>query len=90
MSMDARRYDTEKHHGAIHFLEKTLAPFGIQKTEAALRWLASHSQLGPQDAIIFGSSKIARVEENIAVVAKDPHPEELVSALNGWWECTRA
>ncbi|KAH9986484.1 putative aldo/keto reductase [Xylariaceae sp. FL0662B] len=34
MSTDARRYDTNKHHEAIHFLGKTLEPYGISKTEA--------------------------------------------------------
>jgi aflatoxin B1 aldehyde reductase len=43
MSMDARRYDTEKHQEAIRFLDKSVTPLGIQKTEAALRWLAFHS-----------------------------------------------
>lgn len=89
MSMDARRYDTEKHHEAIRFLDKTLAPFGIQKTEAALRWLAFHSQLGPQDAIIFGSSKIAQVKQNVEAFGRGPLPDEIVSALNGVWESLR-
>ncbi|KAI1266536.1 putative aldo/keto reductase [Xylariaceae sp. FL1019] len=44
MSMDARRYDTEKHHDAIRRLDGTLKPHGISKTDAALRWLVFHSQ----------------------------------------------
>ncbi|PVI05737.1 putative aldo/keto reductase [Periconia macrospinosa] len=90
MSMDARRYDTQKHHDAIRFLDKTLSPLGIQKTEAALRWLAFHSQLGPEDAIIFGSSKIPQIKQNVAAIQKGPLPDEVVSALNGVWEAVRA
>src|SRR3954466_9502898 len=45
MSMDARRYDTEKNTEAIRFLDKTLEPHGILKPEASLRWLAFHSKL---------------------------------------------
>lgn len=86
MSMDARRYDTEKHHAAIHFLDSTLEPHGIPKTEASLRWLAFHSKLGPQDAIIFGSSKMYQLKQNAAAFGKGPLPGEVVEALNGIWE----
>jgi aflatoxin B1 aldehyde reductase len=88
-SMDARRYDTEKHHEAIHFLEKTLAPFGIQKTEGALRWLAFHSQLRPEDAIIFGASKLEQVKQNVEAVEKGPLPDQILSALTSVWETLR-
>jgi aflatoxin B1 aldehyde reductase len=89
MSTDARRYDTDKHHKAIHFLDKTLEPHGITKTEASLRWVAFHSKLGPQDAIIFGSSTIEQIEQNIAAVGKGPLPEDIVKALNGIWEAVQ-
>lgn len=85
MSMDARRYDTERHHEAIRFLDNALKPYGIPKTEASLRWLAFHSKLGHEDAIIFGSSKIGQVKENVAAVGKGPLPDELVAVLNGIW-----
>ena len=86
MSMDARRYDTEKHHAAVRFLDSMLQPHGIPKTEASLRWLAFHSQLGPEDAIIFGASKMHQVKENVAAFGKGPLPVEVVEALNGVWE----
>lgn len=86
MSMDARRYDTDKHHTSIHVLDSILEPVGIPKTEASLRWLAYHSKLGPQDAIIFGSSKMQQLKENIAAIGKGPLPKEVVKALDGIWE----
>lgn len=85
MSMDARRYDTERHHAAVRFLDEALGPYGIPKTEASLRWLAFHSELGPRDAIIFGASKMHQVEENVAAVRKGPLPGELFAALDGIW-----
>ncbi|KAL5114028.1 hypothetical protein ACEQ8H_008084 [Pleosporales sp. CAS-2024a] len=90
MSMDARRYDTDEHHKAIRFLDETLEPHGIAKTEASLRWLAFHSKLGPKDAIIFGSSKIAQIEQNVAAIAKGPLPEGVVTALNGVWDAVKS
>lgn len=83
MSIDARRYDTDKHHEAIRFLDKALAPVGISKAEAALRWVAFHSQLTLEDAIIFGSSKLAQVRQNTAAIDKGLLPQEVVTALDG-------
>lgn len=83
MSMDARRYDTEKHHAAIHFLDSALEPYNISKTEASLRWLAFHSKLGPEDAIIIGSSKMHQLKQNVTIIGKGPLPEEVVKALDG-------
>lgn len=85
MSMDARRYNTEKHHEAIRFLDNALKAYGISKSEASLRWVAFHSQLGPEDAIIFGSSKIDQVRQNLEAFRKGPLPEELVTVLDGIW-----
>lgn len=89
MSTDARRYDTDKHHEAIKFLDKMLGPHGIPKTEVALRWLAFHSQLQPQDAIIIGSSKIAQVKQNMAAIEKGPLPNDVVAALDNVWSIVK-
>jgi aflatoxin B1 aldehyde reductase len=86
MSMDARRYDVETYHEAIRSLDKLLEPHGILKPEASLRWLAYHSQLTPDDAIIFGSSKLDQIRQNVASVGKGPLPEEVVAALDGVWD----
>ncbi|KAF7514538.1 hypothetical protein G7054_g15225 [Neopestalotiopsis clavispora] len=90
MSIDARRYDTEKHHQIIPFLDKTLEPHGICKTDAALRWLAYHSQLTADDAIIFGASKLPQVRQNVAAVRQGPLPDDLVQALNTVWATLKA
>jgi aflatoxin B1 aldehyde reductase len=89
MSMDARRYDLESHHEAVRYLDKTLEPQGISKPEASMRWLAYHSRLTPDDAIIFGSSKLSQIKENVASVAKGPLPDDVVAALNGVGHCER-
>ncbi|KAK8084274.1 Aldo/keto reductase [Apiospora hydei] len=87
MSMDARRYDTAKHHAAVRALDKALEPHqGLAKTDVAIRWLAFHSRLGPDDAIIFGASKIAQAEQTIAAVAQGPLPDGIVAALDDMWK----
>lgn len=90
MSTDARRYDTEKHHDVIRFLDETLEPHGITKTDAALRWLAFHSQLGAQDAIIFGASKLSQVKQNVAAIDQGPLPDNVAEALERVWTTLQA
>jgi aflatoxin B1 aldehyde reductase len=82
MSGEARLYDQDKYHSLVRSMDGLLEPHNITKTEAALRWLSFHSDLTPEDAIIFGSSKIQQVENNIAAVKKGPLPEEIVTGLN--------
>ncbi|KAI0196405.1 putative aldo/keto reductase [Astrocystis sublimbata] len=86
MSMDGRRYDTDKHHEAVRSLDKMLEPHSIPKTDVALRWLAFHSKLRPGDAIIFGASKMAQVEQNLAAVKKGALPGDIVTELDRIWE----
>lgn len=90
MSTDARRYDTEKHHEVIRFLDSTLEPHGISKTDASLRWLAFHSQLTPNDYIIFGASKLPQVKQNVTAVAQGPLPDDVVQAIDSVWKTLKA
>ncbi|KAK8044803.1 Aldo/keto reductase [Apiospora rasikravindrae] len=86
MSMDARRYDTEKHHAAVRAMDKALEPHdGLDKTDVAMRWLAFHSRLGPDDAIIFGASKIEQAKRTVAAVTQGPLPDDIVAALDEMW-----
>ncbi|KAK8060748.1 hypothetical protein PG996_010678 [Apiospora saccharicola] len=87
MSMDARRYDTEKHHAAVRALDELLARHdgGMSKTDVAVRWLAFHSQLKSEDAIIFGGSKVAQVKATVAAVGKGPLPDDIVAGLDEIW-----
>ncbi|KAI0889377.1 putative aldo/keto reductase [Annulohypoxylon maeteangense] len=89
MSTDARRYDTDKNHEAIRFLNKALEPHGISKPEVALRWLAFHSKLEPRDAIIFGASKIAQVKLNVEALRKGPLPQDVVAVLDEAWKIVK-
>lgn len=90
LSMDARRYDTEKHHAAVRAVDELLAKrrgggSGISKTDVAVHWLAFHSELKPSDAIIFGGSKIAQVKATVAAVAEGPLPDDTVVGPNKIW-----
>lgn len=90
MSMDARRYDTARHHAAVRALDAALGPRGLRKTDVAVRWLAFHSRLGPDDAIIFGASKIPQAKQTVAAVAQGPLPDDVVAALDDIWKALSA
>jgi aflatoxin B1 aldehyde reductase len=89
MSIDARRYDAAKYHEAIRYLDTMLEPHSILETELALRWVAFHSKLEPEDAIIFGSSKISQVKQNMEVIAKGPLLNDVVTAMNEVWNIVK-
>ncbi|KAF9368352.1 hypothetical protein CPC16_005433, partial [Podila verticillata] len=54
--------------------------------ESALRWMAHHSGLGPNDGIIIGASSVHHLEENLKDLAKGPLPEAMVAAFDEAWE----
>ncbi|KAF9367965.1 hypothetical protein CPB97_005109, partial [Podila verticillata] len=54
--------------------------------ESALRWMAHHSGLGPNDGIIIGASSLRHLEENFKDIAKGPLPEAMVTAFDEAWE----
>ncbi|KAI1849612.1 hypothetical protein JX266_004561 [Neoarthrinium moseri] len=86
MSMDARRYDTDKHHEIMRPFERALEPCGIPTTNVAWRWLALHSKLCPQDAMIFGGSKISQVHQNIAATSQGRISDDVIIVLDGVWD----
>ncbi|POS72959.1 hypothetical protein DHEL01_v208649 [Diaporthe helianthi] len=79
------QYDKQELHDAINALDKILQPANISKIEAAMRWIAYHSSLGPEDGIILGASKLRYLDENIAAINKGPLPAEIASAMGELW-----
>ncbi|KAJ4389602.1 hypothetical protein N0V93_007073 [Gnomoniopsis smithogilvyi] len=74
-------FDKKMWHEAMNSLDETLKIANISNIEAALRWLSFHSQLGPNDGIILGASKLEYIEQNIAAIQKGPLPEDIASSM---------
>ena len=53
---------------------------------ASLRWLAYHSQLAGDDAIILGASKVEQVDDSAAEIAKGPLKEVIVRQFEELWQ----
>ena len=54
--------------------------------DAALRWLAHHSQLQADDGIILGFSKMEHFQANIDGVNGDPLHDDVVKAFDAAWD----
>ncbi|KAK8080991.1 hypothetical protein PG997_008809 [Apiospora hydei] len=87
MLKGARRYDTKKHRAAVRALDELLKSrgSGLEKTDVAVRWLAFHSRLGPEDVIMFDGSSIDQIKRTTAAVEQGPLPEDIVSGLDEIW-----
>jgi aflatoxin B1 aldehyde reductase len=86
------RYWNEPSFKALDLLRPAIAPHGITESEAALRWLAHHSVLKKEfgDAVIIGASSKKRLEDDLEALDKGSLPADVVAALDGGWEETRA
>lgn len=60
---------------------------GVSKAELAYRWIASHSHLKAElgDAIIFGASKLAQIDQTAAYLKKGPLSPEAVKKIEEIW-----
>ena len=74
-------YDQPTFHNKIRQLQQIIEPLGISHTGVALRWLAYHSLLGKEDAIILGGRRIVQVRENVKDIALGPLPEKIVQSI---------
>lgn len=58
---------------------------GLPPVEVASRWIAHHSALGDEDAIVLGASKLAQVGDTVASIRKGPLPQEVVALAENLW-----
>ncbi|KAF9585938.1 hypothetical protein BGW38_010881 [Lunasporangiospora selenospora] len=72
------------------FFSETADRLKIDLLEASLRWMAHHSDLGPEDGVIVGASKLQHLEQNLINLQKGPLPKEMVNAFDQAWEDTKA
>jgi len=66
---------------AVRRVKNVASEHGITVQEVALRWLAFHSALGPDDSIILGASTVREMEDKAGIMAKGPLPDIVVHLL---------
>lgn len=64
---------------------------GVSKAELAYRWVAYHSALKAEkgDAVIFGASKVAQIEQTAEWLKKGGLSEEAVGRIEKFWEAVK-
>ncbi|KAI0385477.1 Aldo/keto reductase [Hypomontagnella monticulosa] len=77
----ARWYDKPEFHDAVKKLLDVTEPLGIKHSEAALRWLAYHSDLGENDGIILGATKVEQLKANLEDLKKGPLPQDVLDVI---------
>lgn len=53
----------------------------VTLAEVSLRWLAYHSKLGKEDAIILGATKVSQLESNVKDIKQGPLSDQLLGAV---------
>ncbi|KAI0882615.1 Aldo/keto reductase [Annulohypoxylon maeteangense] len=74
-------YDRPEFHDAVKKLLEVIGPLGIKPSEAALRWLAYHSDLGEKDGVILGATKIEQLKQNLEDMEKGALPQAVVDEI---------
>lgn len=85
------RYWKADYFSVVDEFSEACANADVKPAEAALRWLAHHSQLNAEkgDGVILGASRIEQLEENLAAFDQPPLDEAIVEILDRGWEVTR-
>ncbi|KAI1316820.1 Aldo/keto reductase [Xylariaceae sp. FL0255] len=82
-----RWYDKPSFHNAIRQMTEFCKPFGIDTTDAAMRWLLHHSVLDgvKGDGIIIGPRNKEQTDKAIESVQAGPLPQELAEKVDALW-----
>lgn len=83
------RYWKKTYFNAIEYIKISCDKEGIPIAEAAYRWLAFHSKLNNNDAIILGASKLGQMAQNISCLRNGVLPEHIIEAINDAWEIAK-
>lgn len=83
------RYWKKTYFNAIEYIKISCDKEGIPIAEAAYRWLAFHSKLNNNDAIILGASKLEQMAQNISCLRNGVLPGHIIEAINDAWEIAK-
>jgi hypothetical protein len=75
-------YDTIENREAVKKISNIGMKYDTTLHSASLRWLAYHSRLSSNDAIVLSASSWWDLEDQIGELVKGPLPEELVNVID--------
>lgn len=62
---------------------------GIPPIEVAGRWLAHHSALGNEDAIVLGARNLSQVVDTVGNIRKGPLGADVVKLVDDLWKSVK-
>ena len=77
------RYWSDENFEAVEKLSKIAAENGISLLELAMKWCAGH---GYVTSVISGVSKLAQLEQNLAVMEGEALSADVLSACDEVWK----
>jgi aflatoxin B1 aldehyde reductase len=78
-------YDTPSMHAAVKSFKDIARDSGIELDELAVRWIAYHSALRDEDAVILGGTKVEQITNNAQKIKKGPLSETVAQRLDDLW-----
>ncbi|KAI0479892.1 Aldo/keto reductase [Xylaria cf. heliscus] len=81
-------YDKPSFHAAMRQIKSACDVYGLDTTDAGMRWLVYHSILdgAKTDGIIIGPRNKEQSDKYASSVQSGPLPKELVEVLNSLWD----
>ncbi|KAL5423643.1 hypothetical protein PMIN06_001869 [Paraphaeosphaeria minitans] len=89
--MYSRMYDKPSLRAALGEWNAIAEAEGVSKAELAYRWVGYNSALKAElgDAVIFGASKIAQIEQTAGVLKKGALSKEAVDKIDAIWDSVK-
>mmetsp|Transcript_46159 Transcript_46159/g.128625 ORF Transcript_46159/g.128625 Transcript_46159/m.128625 type:complete len:813 (+) Transcript_46159:2472-4910(+) len=86
-----KRYWKNEYFSALNNAKTACETSSVPMAEAALRWLAHHSQLDAAkgDAIILGASSVGQLEANLNSCTAGPLPSSVTGAWDEAWDVSK-
>ncbi|PVH70431.1 Aldo/keto reductase [Cadophora sp. DSE1049] len=74
---------------ALEQWEEIANQAGVTKAALAYRWVAYHSALGDDDALVFGASSLKQMNETLGAYEEGPLSTEIVKKVEEIWELVK-
>jgi len=74
-------YDTPGVRTTVARLEDTGRKHDISPQAIGLRWLAYHSQLGPDDGIVLSATSLEELERQVREISQGPLPKDVLAVV---------
>ncbi|KAI0850470.1 putative oxidoreductase [Daldinia vernicosa] len=84
-AISRRMFGGEDLLNAMKKFDTEVKAQGFTPAEIAVRWLMYHSDLGDDDGIVLGASKVTQIIETVNLIRRGPLPETILLSVDELW-----